>query len=62
MAFTGGVFSPDWQRRSVGSNLPTRQQQIDTAGNYKSLQVPVQLYYGLTPRLDASVTVPFVQN
>jgi hypothetical protein len=62
LAFTGGVFSPDWQRRGVGSNLPTRQQQISVAGNYKSLQVPVQLYYGLTSRLDASVTVPFMQN
>ncbi len=42
--------------------MPTRQQQIDAAGNYRSLHVPVQLYYGLTPRMDASVTVPFMQN
>jgi hypothetical protein len=62
LSFIGGVFGPGWQRRSVGANLPTRQKQIDAAGNYKYLQVPVQLYYGLAPRLDASVTVPFTQN
>jgi hypothetical protein len=62
LGFVRGVFGPGWQRRSVGANLTSRQQQIDAAGNYKSLQVPVQLYYGLTPRLDASVTVPFKQN
>ena len=50
LAFTGGVFSPDWQRRSVGSNLPTRQQQIDAAGNYKSLQVPWKFRSGTPPR------------
>ena len=50
LSFIGGVFGPGWQRRSVGANLPTRQQQIAAAGNYQSLEVPVQLYYGLTPR------------
>jgi hypothetical protein len=62
LSFTGGVFGPGWERRSVGADLPTRQQQIEAKGNYKSFQVPVQLYYGLTPRLDASVTIPFEQN
>jgi hypothetical protein len=62
LTFTGGSFNSCWQRRSVGTDLPTRQQQIDAMGNYKSFQVPVQLYYGLTPRLDVSVTIPFVQN
>jgi hypothetical protein len=62
MTFTGGAFNRDWQRRSVGANLPTQKEQIDAAGNYKSLQVPVEIYYGLTPRMDVSVTIPFIQN
>jgi hypothetical protein len=61
MNFVGGVFSPNWQRRRVGGNLPTRQEQIEARGNYRSLQVPIQLFYGLTPRMSVSVTVPFVQ-
>jgi hypothetical protein len=61
MNFVGGVFSPNWQRRRVGGNLPTLQEQADARGNYRSLQVPVQLFYGLTPRMSASVTVPFVR-
>jgi len=47
--FIGGVFNSNWQRRSAG-------------GDYKSFQVPAQLNYGLTPRMDISLTVPFIQN
>ena len=60
--FAGGVFSPNWQRRPVGGDQQTRKQQVAVAGDYRSFQVPVELYYGLTPRMDVSVTVPFVQN
>ncbi len=60
--FVGGVFSPNWQRRPVGSNQQTRKQQVDTAGDYRSFQIPVQVYYGLAPRWDVSATVPFIQN
>jgi hypothetical protein len=58
----GGVFSPNWQRRPVGSNQQTRKQQVDAAGDYRSLTVPVVFYYGLAPRMDVEVTVPFVQH
>jgi hypothetical protein len=60
--FLGGVFSPNWQRRPVGGDQQTRKQQIADAGDYRFFQVPVELYYGLAPRMDVSVTVPFVQN
>jgi hypothetical protein len=60
--FVGGVFSPNWQRRPVGGDQQTRKQQIADAGDYRSFQVPVDFYYGLTPRMDVEVTVPFVQN
>lgn len=60
--FVGGVFSRNWQRRPVGSNQQTRKQQINDTGDYRSFQVPVQVYYGLAPRMDISATVPFVQN
>jgi hypothetical protein len=60
--FVGGVFSPNWQQRQVGSNQQTRKQQIDDVGDYRSLQIPVQVYYGLTPRMDVSATVSFIQN
>jgi len=60
--FVGGVFSPDWQRRPVGGDQKTRERQVQAAGDYRSLMVPLDLYYGLTPRLDVSVYVPFVQH
>jgi hypothetical protein len=62
LSFVGGDFSPNWQRRPVGANQATKKKQVEVAGDYRSLQVPVRLYYGLTPRLDVSVTVPFIQN
>jgi hypothetical protein len=62
MNFIGGVFNSNWQRRSPGANQPTRKLQISDAGDYKSFSVPAQLTYGLAPRLDVSVTVPFMQN
>jgi hypothetical protein len=62
LSFVGGDFSPNWQRRPVGAKQPTKKKQVEVAGDYRSLQVPVRLYYGLTPRLDVSVTVPFIQN
>jgi len=60
--FVAGVFSPHWQRRPEGADQRTRKQQVDTAGDYRSLQVPVQVYYGLAPRVDVSATIPFIQN
>jgi hypothetical protein len=58
----GGVFNSNWQRRSTGADQPTRQLQIADEGDYKSFQVSAQLNYGLTPRMDISLTVPFRQN
>jgi hypothetical protein len=60
--FVGGVFSPNWQRRPPGGNQQTRKQQIADDGDYRSLQVPVDFYYGLAPRMDVEVTIPFAQN
>ena len=47
--FVGGKFSQNWQRRSVH-------------GNYRSLQVPVDVFYGLTPQMDTSFEFNFIQN
>ncbi|MEJ2092933.1 MAG: hypothetical protein P8X65_12140 [Syntrophobacterales bacterium] len=60
--FVGGVFSPNWQRRPVGGDQKTRERQILAAGDYRSLLVPVVFYYGLAPRMDVEVTVPFIQH
>ena len=60
--FIGGVFNSNWQRRHAGANQSTRQLQIAAEGDYRSFQVPAQLNYGLTPRMDISLTVPFMQN
>ena len=60
--FVGGVFSPNWQRRPVGGDQRTREQQVEAAGDYRSLLVPVEFYYGLAPRVDVEVSVPFVQH
>ena len=59
---TGGVFNSSWQRRSAGSNQPTTVREIPARGDYKSLLVPAELYYGLTPRMSVSVLTSFVQN
>jgi hypothetical protein len=59
---TGGVFSSNWQRRSVGASQPTTVREIGARGDYKSLLLPMELYYGLTPRFDVSIATSFVQN
>ncbi len=58
----GGVYNAHWQRRAAGSNQPTTVRDIPAPGNYKSFLVPTEIYYGLTPRMDVSVVVPFQQN
>jgi hypothetical protein len=60
--FTGGVFDSNWQRRGTGPNQPTRVREISARGDYKSLPVFWELFYGLTPRLDVSLAGAFVQN
>jgi hypothetical protein len=59
---TGGVFNSNWQRRSVGTNQANTVREIGARGNYKSLPVFLDLYYGLTPRFDVSVTTFFEEN
>jgi hypothetical protein len=59
---TGGVFDSHWQRRSAGTNQPTTVREISARGDYKSLLIPVQLFYGLTPRMDVSIITSFAQN
>jgi hypothetical protein len=58
----GGVFNSRWQRRSVGNNQANTIREIGARGDYKSLLVPVELFYGLTPRMDVSVITSFAQN
>jgi hypothetical protein len=60
--FVGGVFSSSWKRREVGANQPTRPQQLAARGDYTSLQIPIQFYYGLAPKTEINLTIPFVQN
>ncbi len=60
--FVGGVFNSHWQRRPVGADQRTRKQRVADAGDYRSLQIPVQVFYGLGPRMDVSATIPFIQN
>jgi hypothetical protein len=59
---TGGVFNSRWQRQSVGANQTNLTREFNARGDYKSLLVPVQLFYGLTPRMDVSVATSFMQN
>ncbi len=58
----GGVYNASWQRRAAGGNQPTTVRKIPAPGNYKSFLVPTEIYYGLTPRMDVSVTVPLQYN
>jgi hypothetical protein len=59
----GGVFNANWQRRSVGTSQANTVREIGARGDYKSFIVPLDLYYGITPRMDVSIyTNAFVQN
>jgi len=51
-----------WQRQGHGTGQPNTIREFGSTGDYKSLMVPTEIYYGLTPRMDVSVIVPFVQN
>ena len=62
LSLTGGVFNSNWQPRSVGVNLSSRVHEFSARGDYMSFLIPVVLYYGLTPRMDVSVTTSFEQN
>jgi hypothetical protein len=59
---TGGVFNANWQRRRAGTNQANTVREIGARGDYKSFTLPLDLYYGITPRFDMSVTTSFVQN
>jgi hypothetical protein len=62
LSFVGGDFSSSWRRLAVGANQPTQEQQIAARGDYKTLQIPIQLSYGLTSRTEVNFYIPFVQN
>jgi hypothetical protein len=49
LSFTGGNFSPGWRRVSAG-------------GNFRSLSVYPQLYYGILPHTSIYVVVPYLHN
>jgi hypothetical protein len=49
LAITGGNFSPDWRRVSAG-------------GDFHSLATPAQLFYGVAPRTEVFVVVPYLHN
>jgi hypothetical protein len=59
---TGGVFNANWQRRRAGSNQANLVREIGAPGDYRNLVIPVEIFYGLTPRMDMSITTSFVQN
>jgi hypothetical protein len=49
LSFTGGNFSPSWRRVSAG-------------GDYLSLFGQMQCYYGVLPRTEVYVVIPYVHN
>jgi hypothetical protein len=49
LAFTGGNFSPDWQR-------------ISAAGDFLSLCFPVDFYYGIASRTEIQISSSYIQN
>jgi|WetSurMetagenome_2_1015567.scaffolds.fasta_scaffold83891_3 hypothetical protein len=59
---TGGVFNSNWQRRRAGTHQTNTVREIDARGDYKSLPVFLELFYGLTPRMDVSLTTSVIQN
>jgi hypothetical protein len=59
---TGGVFNSNWQQRSVGTGQANATREIVARGDYKSLAIPIILFYGVTPRMDISLSGSFEQN
>jgi hypothetical protein len=49
LSLTRGNFSPGWRRVSAG-------------GDFRTLATPAQLYYGLAPRTEIYVVVPYLHN
>jgi hypothetical protein len=49
LSLTGGNFSANWRRVSAG-------------GNFQTLITPAQLYYGLAPRTEVYIVVPYIHN
>jgi len=49
LAFTGGTFNSNWRRVSAG-------------GDFKSLSAQAQLFYGVAPRTEVYVIVPYLHN
>ena len=49
LSLTGGKFSPGWRRVSAG-------------GDFQTLVTPAQLFYGLAPRTEVYVVVPYLHN
>lgn len=58
----GGVFNANWRRRGVGTSQANTVREIGARGDYASLPVFLELYYGLTPRMDVSLTTSVIQN
>jgi hypothetical protein len=49
LSLSGGNFSPGWRRVGAG-------------GDFQTLVTPAQLYYGLAPRTEVYVVVPYLHN
>lgn len=49
LAFTGGEFNPNWRRANAG-------------GDFKSLLTSAQLFYGVAPRTEVYLVVPYLHN
>jgi hypothetical protein len=49
LSLTGGNFTPGWRRRSAG-------------GDFRTLATPAQLFYGVAPRTEVYVVVPYLHN
>jgi hypothetical protein len=49
LGFTGGKFSPDWRRAGAG-------------GDFTSLSTQAQLFYGVAPRTEVYMVVPYLHN
>jgi len=58
----GGVFNSNWQQRRAGANQANLVREIPARGDYRSLLAPVEVFYGLTPRMDMSLSTSFQQN
>jgi hypothetical protein len=56
------ILQPSWSLTFVAGNLTADGRRVGIGGNYRSLQIPVKMTYGLGRNLEIYAQIPFIHN